>query len=375
MLSKIQTFRRDLHQIPEVGFDLTKTSAYVEQALKEMGYSTYRYASTGIVGFRQGQKQGSIAFRADMDALPITEKTNLPFASTHPGKMHACGHDGHMAMLLGFADYMKDKPLPNESLLLVFQPAEEGPGGAKPMIEEGLLQRFQVSNIFGLHLWPTLEQGIIGLKEVAMMARNGEVIITIHGQSSHGAEPHKGKDSIYVAAILVEQIQSIIARDVAPLSSAVLTIGTIQGGNAANILAETVQMKGTIRAFEDDVYASITKRLMQITKGLEIAYQVTIQCQVKDFYPVVFNDSTLFNQVRSALVSDEYTLVETLSVSEDFAFYQQQIPGIFALLGTKNKEKGYIYPLHNSQFNFDDTVLQKGVDYFVRVAKALKLIP
>ena len=366
---RLKKHRRYLHQIPETGFDLTVTNQYVKDQLYAMGYQLFTYAKTGIVAFKKGEKQTSIAFRADMDGLAIEEQNDIEYRSTHLGKMHACGHDGHMAMLLEFAYFMKDKPLNQHSLVLLFQPAEEGPGGAKPMIEEGVMDHFNIIKIFGIHLYPGIEEGKLGFVKGAMMARNGEMTLTITGSSSHGAEPHRGIDAILVASQLVQQVHTIVSRNVNPLESAVITIGVLQAGEAPNVIARKALIKGTIRAFNDDVYFRLKQRIFDICSGVEKGFEVKIDVTILDYYPIVVNDDDLFEEVTQSLPLTSYRLIRPMSFSEDFAFFQQKAPGLFAMLGTLNQEKGFTIPLHNSRFNFDEAVLVKGVEYFIHLAR------
>ncbi|MGB9343271.1 M20 metallopeptidase family protein, partial [Trichococcus sp.] len=209
----VKTIRRELHQIPEIGFDLPLTSEYVRQKLVSFGYEPISTAETGWVAVLKGKSPEAVAFRADMDALEVTEETGADFASLHPGKMHACGHDGHMALLLGFAKYLKSLPILEKSVVLVFQPAEEGPGGAKWIMDSGILQELQVEKIYGYHLYPSLPEGILGLAKGPLMARNGEFDITLEGVSSHAGQPHFGKDALIAAAQILLSVQNILARD------------------------------------------------------------------------------------------------------------------------------------------------------------------
>lgn len=369
----LKKIRRDLHQIPELSFDLPLTHAYVKKQLDDMGFETYVTARTGIIAIKHGTTQHMIAFRSDMDALPVTEETLVDFQSKHVGKMHACGHDGHMAMLLGFAKMIKDKQLKHHGIMLIFQPAEEFPGGAKVIIEEGFLKRFNVIKIFGIHLYPELEESIYGFVPGAMMARNGEFNLTLKGKSSHGAQPHHGNDAILAASHLINQYHTIISRNINPLEPCVLTVGTIEGGEARNIIASKVSVKGTVRAFNDDVYELIKSRMRQIEQGIEQSFDVKIVQDFKDFYPVVFNDLDIYQHVIKNFNKDEYQVIEKMTVSEDFSFYQQVVPGMFIMLGSRNKTKGYTYPLHHSKFNFDEKVLLKGVEYYNRIAKSYGL--
>lgn len=373
MLDFLTKIRRDLHQIPELSFDLPLTHQYVRSLLIEMGYETYQTAKTGIIAIKHGVSNQMIAFRSDMDALPVSEQTGVSFKSKHDGCMHACGHDGHMAMLLGFAYKIKDLVLNNHGIMLIFQPAEEFPGGAKVIIEEGFLKRFNVIKIFGIHLYPGLDEFKYGFVPGAMMARNGEFNLTLNGVSSHGAQPHHGVDAILATSHLISQYHTVISRNINPLEPCVLTVGTIEGGAARNIIADTVKIKGTVRAFNDDVYMQIKDRMHAIEKGIEESFEVKIEQDFQDFYPVVYNDLEIFNHVIKQFKPSEYQLIEKMTVSEDFSFYQQVVPGMFIMLGTRNEAKDYIYPLHHPKFNFDEKVLLKGVEYYDRIAKSYQL--
>src|SRR5690554_3210062 len=225
---KIKKYRKDLHQIPEIGFKEFKTHAYLKNELISLGFLVEEVAITGLVAIKKGEGKNSIAFRSDIDALEIEEKTNLSFSTTHKGYMHACGHDGHMSILLGFASYIANMNL-KKTVVLIFQPAEESPGGAKLIIETGVLEKYKVEKIFGLHLFPEIPEGKIGLTDGALMAKVGEFDIIINAISAHGAMPQKGIDAIYVASELILTVQSIISRSIDPIKRAVLTIGKING--------------------------------------------------------------------------------------------------------------------------------------------------
>jgi hippurate hydrolase len=365
-LAWVTSTRRLLHQIPELGFDLFKTSEYVRRMLESLGYTVESVAKTGWIAFKQGELNEAIAFRADMDALPVSETTNVEFASEHPGKMHACGHDGHMTMLLGLAKRLA-KQQTKYSVVFIFQPAEEGPGGAKIIVNSRIFSSCDIKAIFGIHLYPGLPEGIIGLCEGPMMAQNGEFDLTIRGISAHGAQPHLGTDAILAATALIQGFHTIVSRNLNPLDSAVITVGTIQGGEARNIIAQSVSISGTIRAFDADVYATLKNRMNSVIAGCETSYGVKIETSIRDYYPPVINDRKLVQLARKVINENEQTEVQPLMISEDFSFYQQVVPGCFVLLGTKNEEKGYVSPLHSSNFNFDEAVLLKGIDFFEHV--------
>lgn len=370
-LQELSTIRRRLHQVPEIAFDLFKTHDIVKEYLISYGYDIEIVASTGIVAVKKGKNNESVAFRADMDALMVTEKTEVCYESTHKGKMHACGHDGHMAILLGFAKYISKLDNLSKSIVLIFQPAEEGPGGAKKIIDEGVLLRYNVQSIFGLHIFPGIEEGKIGLANGPLMAQNGEVDIIIQGRSAHGAMPHKGSDAILAASTLVLEYQSILSRRIDPLEPAVLTLGTISGGEARNIIAGEVSLTGTIRAFNPEVYKIIKNKMADINQGIAKLHEVNVKMEVRDFYPPVVNDSTLYELVKSSLTNEDIVSVKPLMLAEDFAFYQQEVPGFFMLLGSKNEEKGFTQPLHNACFNFDEKILLTGITSYISICRQL----
>lgn len=364
MNDKLKQYRTDLHQIPELAFDLFKTHAYVKKQLESMGYQTETVAKTGLIAVKHGQRQDAIAFRSDMDALPVTEMTKQSHPSLHPGKMHACGHDGHMAMLLGFAELVSKIKTLLKTIVFIFQPAEEGPGGAKVIIEEGIFEKYKIEKIFGIHLYPDLEEGKFGLANGPMMAQNGEFNITIKGQSAHGAQPHLGHDAILATGALISQYHTIISRYIDPLEQAVITIGTVHGGEARNIIAQEVKLTGTIRSFNRHVYGQLKQKMRDMDRGIEKSYDVQITNDIIDYYPPVINDSTLFERVKNHLNSRQYEIIKPMMFAEDFAFYQEKVPGLFVMLGTKNIQKNFIHPLHSCYFDFDESVLIKGVELY-----------
>lgn len=369
MTDRLKTYRRDLHQIPELGFGLDLTSRYIYDVLTDLGYHPISMAKTGWVISKAGKSQDAIMFRTDMDALPVDEKTGCDFQSKHPGKMHACGHDGHMAMMLGFAAYVSTLEHLEKTIVMIFQPAEEGPGGAKVMIQEGLFERFNIKACYGIHLYPGLDEGLYGLVDGPMMAQNGEFDGVVEGTSSHGALPHLGHDAILATAQLIQGYQSILSRRLNPLDRAVLTVGTLHGGEARNIVAKQVNFSGTMRAFDPVVYEQMKTWMKEIEQGIEISYRVKIHNEVKDYYPPVINDHDLFSNLKNALKEDQYKIIDPMPVSEDFAFYQQKVPGVFVMLGSKNEKKGYIHPLHSDQFQFDEHILTRGVELYQTILK------
>ena len=370
MLEYLTEKRRDLHQIPEIGLDCTLTSLYLQNELKSMGYEPIVMAKTAVIVFKQGLGNRTIGFRADMDGLSVKEETNVNFKSIHTNNMHACGHDGHMAMCLGLAKYCAEKTF-NVSILFIFQPAEEGPGGARVLIEEGLFKRFPTDALFGLHLYPNLTQGKFALLNGPMMAQTNEFDCIIHGKSAHGAQPHLGIDAIVLQAEIIQAFQTIISRNTNPLEPAVLTVGTIHGGEARNIIAQKVVLEGTVRCFNPLVFDRIQERMNQIVQAMMNQYDISIELIFKSSYPPVINPKELYQFVDSVLFDNEKEVIQPMMFAEDFSFYQKEVPAFFAMLGSRNESLNYTYPLHSCYFNFDESVLEIGVNYYIRLLTEL----
>lgn len=362
--------RRALHKIPELGFNEYKTSKYIKSVLDHLDIPYKESAKTGVLGFINKNKKKTIAFRSDMDALNIEELNEISFKSTIKENMHACGHDGHMSMLLTFANYLKshEEDL-TVNVLFIFQPAEEGPGGAEVIIKEGLIETYGIEEIYGTHLYPSIDEGKIGLRKGPMMASVGEFKITIHGKSAHGAMPHLGIDTIAIAAQFITQIQRIISREIHPTTSGVVSIGKIDGGTRTNIIAEKVEMFGTIRAFDAKINTFIQKRIRDVLEGLKVTYTIEYETDFNDMYPVVNNDGQMVEDFIKANGEAFIEEVPLQMISEDFSYYQEKIPGLFVFLGVRNEEKGYVNGLHNSKFNFDEKNLLNGVQSYINVMK------
>ncbi len=366
--------RRALHKIPELEFELYKTHEYIKNQLESLGYETYTIAKTGLIALLNADSDETIAFRSDMDALSVLEKTNVPFESTHPGAMHACGHDGHMALLLGFARHAKTYHSLRKNIAFLFQPAEEEPGGAKVIIEEGVLKRFNIKTIFGFHLYPELEEGKIGLIDGPALARSGIFDISIQGKSAHGAQPHEGSDSITPAIELIGKYQNIVNKMVDPFHPTVMCIGTIKGGEARNIVAQNTVFEGTLRTFNESDYATIKKKMRHMGKDIENSYDVSVDVNITDFYPAVVNDSNLFNTVDKALDEKMKSYIRPMMFAEDFSYYQQEIPGFFMMLGVRNETKRYVHPLHSCYFNFDESVLINGIKAYDLILRNMNIV-
>lgn len=374
MEQELRQIRRDLHQIPEVGLSEHKTAAYIENKLKAIGVdSVERCLETGVIGLIKGQgKEKPIAFRADMDALPVEEPPR-PYASCHNGFMHACGHDGHMTILLGFAQYlMAQTERPKGDVVLIFQPAEEGPGGARLMIEAGILEKYSISKVIGCHIFPDVPQGKIACKAGGMMARNGEVTVRILGKSAHGAQPQQGADALLAAGAVICGLQTILSRNISPLDSGVLTFGSIHGGEACNIIAKEVCMEGTMRAFSDEVYEKMVQRVEEAVAFIAKGYGCQGTVTFRHMYRVVNNDPALVHALEEAC-GENYLTTQPYMLAEDFSFFQQAVPGLFFFLGAGNAEKGLIHPLHSAEFDFDEKILCYGIETYLNLLITLGL--
>lgn len=374
MEQELIKIRRELHQIPEVGLMEYKTATYVENKLKEFGIPHIeRCLETGVVGLIPGTGGGeAIAFRADMDGLTV-EEGEKEFASCHPGMMHACGHDGHMTMLLGFAKYLMEQETPPKGdVVLIFQPAEEGPGGAELMIKAGVLEKYKVKKIIGCHIFPQVPQGKVACKEGAMMARNGEVRVRIMGQSAHGAQPQLGADALLAACAVVSALHTIVSRNISPLDSGVLTFGTISGGEARNVIAKEVSIDGTMRSFSDVAYEEIAGRVEEVVKSVPRGYGCEGEVEFLHMYRVVDNHPFLVHALEE-VCGENYVTCQPYMLAEDFSMFQQEIPGIFFFLGSGNTEKGLIHPLHNAKFDFDEAILCQGIEVYAKMLEKLSL--
>lgn len=364
--------RRQLHQIPETEFDVYKTRQFIIDYLNSNGVELFdEFGKTAVIGRLKGtDSKESIAFRADMDALSIEEETGLEFKSRHDGFMHACGHDGHMASLLGLVSYLSNKTSQlKKDVIFIFQPAEEGPGGAEILVNEKVLEHFNVTEIFGMHLYPNVEEGIVACKPGALMAQNGEFDVIINGESAHGAQPHNGIDSIVAAADFIMKVQSILPRFVNPIEPGVVTMGKITGGERCNVIPKRVKIEGTIRTFSEEVFDTIKRKLRDFSSAIEVGHGCKVEVVFRDMYPAVLNDVELYNQLTEAAGKENMEEISPQMLAEDFAWYQKVIPGLFFFMGTGNKEKGFIHPLHHSCFDFDEVVLLKVIQIYVNLLK------
>lgn len=371
LLDDIVKNRRALHQIPETALEEFKTKEYLKNYLISIGLEPQEIVETGLFVYIEGKdKENCIAFRSDIDALNIKEETGAEFESKHIGKMHACGHDGHMTTLLAFAKYLTTIQPLEKSVLLIFQPAEESPGRAKDIVESGLLKKYNVKAIYGMHLFPELPEGTVASKEGPFFAQAALMTTTITGKSGHGAMPHKTIDPLMAFTKVVDGYQTIVSRNISPFDPGVVTIGKFCGGSAQNIIADTVNFWGTIRTFKEENTEFIIDRIKEIHRGIEFSYRVKIDEKIDIVYPPVINDKELYKKFVDTMKDMNYVEHEALTISEDFAYYQKEVPGVFMLLGTRSEEKGFIHPLHSCHFNFDEKVLLKGVEAFARILES-----
>lgn len=369
----VTKMRRELHQIPELGLKEYETSVYIRNKLAEFGITEVEtILDTAVIAVLHGEKPGkTLAFRSDIDALPVVEETGYSFASNYPERMHACGHDGHMATLLGFAFYLSQHPEEiSGTIVLIFQPAEEGPGGAQLLIDAGVLKKYGIEKITGLHVFPDFNEGVIACRSGAMMARNGEVTITIKGKSAHGAQPQQGADAILAASAIIQGLHSVVSRNISPMDSAILTFGKITGGEAMNIIPQKVSVEGTMRAFSDDVYDELTKRVELLATEIAKGYGCEAQVDFNHMYRVVDNDPVMVSALEK-IAGSAYVETPPYMLAEDFSMYQQEIPGVFFFLGIRNEEKGYTYPLHSSKLKFDEKNLLGGIQVYKEMITAL----
>jgi amidohydrolase len=367
--------RREIHRHPELGFEEHNTQAIVERELDALGIEHRRIASTGVVGIVRGTLPGHVTgLRADMDALPITEDSGDPCTSEVPGKMHACGHDSHTAMLLGAARVLHEsRDTFAGTAVLLFQPAEEGPGGALPMIDEGALDDPAVEAVTMLHIDPRLETGTIGITPGPVNAAADEFHITIRGKGGHGAYPHKAIDVIPCAAATILALQNVAARETDPLASIVVTIGTIEGGYRNNVIADHVKMTGTLRTHDPTIREAAEQKLRRIVYGIADGYGARAQLEMIFGYPPVVNDDELAESF-AAYARDQGFVVERPAPTmggEDFAYFAQRVPGVMVRLGIYNESVGSVHSAHSAQFRLDEGAIPTGIATLVAFARGV----
>jgi amidohydrolase len=375
---EITVWRHDLHAHPELMYDVQRTAASVAEKLKEFGCDEVvpGIGRTGVVGVIRGRKGASgktigkvIGLRADMDALPIEEANDLPYKSTVPGKMHACGHDGHTAMLLGAARYLAETRNFVGAAVVIFQPAEEGGAGGKAMLDDGLMERFGIGEVYGMHNYPGMPVGAFGIRAGAMMAAADYITVDIEGVGAHAARPHLGIDTVLVGAQIINAMQSVVSRNVDPLKSAVVSICMFQAGNTDNVIPQTVKLRGTARSLEPEVRDLLESRLRTIVEGTAAAYGAKAKLTYKRNYPVLVNherQTDFAASVASQIVGSERvdTALPPMMGAEDFSFMLNERPGAFIWIGN-----GDSAGLHHPSYNFNDDAIPVGTSYWVKLVE------
>jgi len=364
--------RRDLHRIPETGFQEAKTSAYVAERLEKLNLEVQKGIATyGIVGLLKSGKPGpTLMIRADMDALPITEETGLAFASTHPGCMHACGHDSHMAMALGAASVLRAlKDRFRGNVKFVFQPAEEGPGGAQPMIAAGVMKNPAVDYCLGCHLWAERPEGHIGIRPGVFMAAMDRFDIKITGKGGHGAQPHLCVDALEVGTQVVAALQRIVSRHIDPIEPVVVSVGSFHAGTAFNIIPAEAVLSGTTRTFNKEIWTSWRDRIDRAVRGVCESMGAGYELNFSWGYPPTVNDASMSEVVRRCavqVVGEERVVVPDLTMGgEDMSFFLKRVPGCYYYLGVGREGAA---PLHNPKFDFNEDLIRLGIETHCRVA-------
>jgi hippurate hydrolase len=373
LIPDLVTFRRDIHSHPELGFEERRTAAAIAEQLRSIGLEVHEgIGNTGVVGvLRRGTSARSIGLRADMDALSIQEQTNLPYASVTDGVFHGCGHDGHVAMLLGAARHLARTRRFDGTVNFFFQPAEEGLGGARAMVEEGLFERFPCDRVFALHNWPDLPAGTVATRPGPIMGAADKFEIVLTGKGGHAAIPHNTPDAILAAAALVTQVNSIVARAIPAMASAVLSVTQIHGGHAHNVLPADVTIVGTVRTFDPAVQDMIEARMREMAKGVATSFGLSASVAYDRYYPATINDADAAAEALeiAGTVAKAQLAPEPAFTSEDFSFMLQACKGAYLWLG---QGRGPDSPaLHNPGYDFNDDVLETGVRLHVALAEQL----
>jgi amidohydrolase len=380
--ASIAAIRRDIHAHPELCFEEHRTADAIARALTDWGIPIHRgMGTTGVVGIvKNGTSDRAVGLRADIDALPMTEHNQFAHASKHAGKMHACGHDGHTAMLLAAAKHLAKHRNFDGTVYLVFQPAEEGGGGAREMIKDGLFDKFPMEAIFGAHNWPGMKVGQFGVRAGPMMASSNEFKITITGKGSHAALPHNGIDPVPIACQMVQAFQTIISRNKRPIDAGVISVTMIHTGEATNVVPDTCEIQGTVRTFTNEVLDLIDKRMQEIAEHTCAAFGATCAFEFHRNYPPTINhpaETAFLQQVAGDMVGAENVLdFEPTMGAEDFSYFLQAKPGCYFVVGNgdgAHREGGHgLGPcmLHNPSYDFNDDLIPLGATLWVRLAEA-----
>jgi amidohydrolase len=371
LLPALVALRRDLHAHPELAFEERRTSSVVAAALRECGLEVHEgIGGTGVVGvLRRGNSIRMVGLRADMDALPMREDAERPYVSRHPGVHHGCGHDGHTAMLLGAAQQLARAGDFDGRIAFIFQPAEEGRGGAREMVRQGLFDRFPCDSVFALHNWPDLPAGTAATRPGPIMAAADRFDIVVRGQGGHAAQPHRTPDVVLAASQLVAQMHTIVSRRIPPTENAVLSVTRISGGQSHNVLPAAVELTGTVRSFDPTVQDTIEQAIRDVASGVARASGTTIDVEYTRYYPATVNSpehaQLALDAARSAGLQAQVAAAPAFT-SEDFAFMLQQRPGAYLWLGQRGANNAA--PLHHPSYDFNDEVLASGVRWFAAVA-------
>jgi hippurate hydrolase len=376
---ELRQIRRDIHAHPELAYEEQRTSQIVAERLASWGVEVHRgIAKTGVVGVVRGRKNGSgraIGLRADMDCLPIHETANLPYRSTHAGRMHACGHDGHTTMLLGAGRYLAETRDFDGTAYLIFQPAEEGGAGAQKMVEEGLFERFPADEVYAVHNWPALPPGQIAVRAGPVMAATDEIQVTVHGKGGHAAMPHLTLDPVVVAAQIISALQTIASRNVSPLDAVVVSVCSMQTSQvgAFNVIPDSVKLVGTVRSFRPETRDLAERRVKEIIPGVAAALGARAEVQYQRGYPATVNSerqSAFAAQVGERLFGKGNVLTdaEPTMGGEDFSFMLQARPGAYVFLGQGGGPSGCF--LHNAAYDFNDEVIPLGAGYLAALVEA-----
>jgi len=374
LVADAKAWRRDIHRHPELLYDVQRTAGFVAERLRSFGCDEVatgigRTGVVGVISGRLGASSKAIGLRADMDALPIHETTNLPYQSAVPGKMHACGHDGHTAMLLGAARRLAQTRNFAGKVVVIFQPAEEGGAGAKAMIEDGLMERFGVTQVFGMHNMPRLPVGAFAIRKGPVLAAADRFTIDLEGLGGHAAYPHRCRDPILAGAQIVTALQSIVSRDADPLDSCVVSIACFNAGVADNVIPQTAQLRGTIRTFLEDTRAFAAQRLSEIADGVGAAMGASVEVHIHRGYPPTRNheeETDFAIATARAIVGDDKVTTDAppMMTAEDFAFMLEARPGAIIMIGN-----GDTADLHDPKYDFNDNALPYGMSYWVQLAE------
>lgn len=376
LTESLVAWRRALHKRPELGFVEHETAAFVAARLRELEIDVKTgVATTGVVGVLRAKapSRPPVLLRADMDALPVSEAPGRSYGSEIAGRMHACGHDGHMAMLLGAASVLSAvRERTDRDIVLCFQPGEEGFGGADAMIREGVLSEHGVAEAYGLHLWSLFPVGTVHVRSGPTMAAQDEFVATMVGKAGHGAMPHEARDPVVAAAQAVVALQSVVARSIDPIQPAVVSIGSLHAGTAPNVIPEAATMHGTLRSFDEAVREILRRRVREVLEGTAAAAGCRLEFTLSPGYPAVVNDAEAVSRVRrhAALVVGAANVVDPapMAAAEDFAYFLRQVPGAFTFIGAGNVARGITAPHHAPQFDIDESALPIGTELLVRIA-------